>query len=129
MYELVDIYFKKVNVSMPLLHHERFLADIPKRKLERSFGSLLIMVCALGSQHMRADDLRVLIPGKENILFLVGYHYYGIAKAKMIDPTMSIASLADIQALLLLQVYSQNGVYPKGGWIAHSKSKTRKSRT
>ncbi|TIC08225.1 hypothetical protein E3Q16_00155 [Wallemia mellicola] len=120
MYELVDLYFTKVNVSMPLLHRERFLADIPKRKLERGFGSVLIMVCALGSQHMRADDLRVLIPGKENILFLPGYRYYGIAKAKMIDPTMSIASLEDIQAFFLLQVYSQNGVYPKGGWIAHT---------
>ncbi|TIB28068.1 hypothetical protein E3P86_03932 [Wallemia ichthyophaga] len=117
MYELINAYFDKVNVTLPLLNRERFVLDIPKHKLERSFGSLLIMVCALGSQHMLMGDKRVLIPGREDTQFLAGHHFYLIAREKFIDQISTVASLQDVQAMILMQLYVQNGLYPKSSWL------------
>lgn len=117
MYELVDAYFEKVNVTLPLLNRKHFIADIPKRKLERGFGSVLIMVCALGSQRMLMGDKRVLIPGRENLQFLAGHHFYLIAREKFVDQVSTVASLEDVQAMILLQIYAQSGLYPKSCWV------------
>ncbi|TIA87648.1 hypothetical protein E3P99_03059 [Wallemia hederae] len=118
MFELVDAYFDKVNVTLPILNRQRFIADIPKRKLERGFGSILIMICAIGSQRMPKGDKRVLVPGKEDLQFLAGYHFYLIAKEKFIDQISVVASLEDVQAMILLQTYVQNGLHPKSSWLA-----------
>lgn len=118
MYELVDAYFDQVNVTLPILNRQRFIADIPKRKLERGFGSILIMVCALGSQRMPKGDKRVLVPGREDLQFLAGHQFYLTAKEKFIDQISVVASLEDVQAMILLQTYVQNGLHPKSCWLA-----------
>ena len=105
---LVQLYFNKVNVTMPLLN-ESFRASIPLRMLERGFGSLLMMVLALGSLY--SDDKRVLVEGRPR--FLAGYHYYATAMRKMPNYTTTSARLEDIQALVLVQLYAAQGVHTK----------------
>ncbi|TIA80957.1 hypothetical protein E3P89_02410 [Wallemia ichthyophaga] len=119
MYELVNMYFRKVNMSLPILDQTHFVAQIPARKLEREFGSLLMMVCAVGSQYMKADDERVLPPGRPDPLF-AGHAFFEIAKTKMKDFTVSVATIEDIQALILLQTFLKASVYPKSSFIIHA---------
>ncbi|TIA85326.1 hypothetical protein E3P99_04025 [Wallemia hederae] len=111
---LVQLYFDKVNVTIPLLN-ESFRASIPFRMLERGFGSLLMMVLALGSLY--SDDKRVLVEGKPR--FLAGYHYYATAMRKMPNYTTTSARLEDIQALVLVQLYAAQGVHTKSTSITN----------
>lgn len=110
---LVDLYFDKVNVTMPLLNESHFRASIPYRKLERGFGSVLMMVAALGSLY--SADRRVFVEGRKE--FLAGYIYYITAIRKMPNYTTSSAGLEDIQALILVQFYVQRGVHTKSSSI------------
>lgn len=119
MYELVEMYFRKANMSLPILDREHFLAEIPTRKLEREFGSLLAMVCAVGSQYMKVDDERMLLPGRPDFFF-AGHKYFEVAKTKMKDFSISVAIIEDIQALILLQVFLKASVYPKSSFIIHA---------
>lgn len=115
---LVLLYFDKVNVTMPLLNESHFRASIPYRKLERGFGSVLMMVAALGSLY--SNDKRVHMEGSK--AFLAGYHYYITAIRKMPHYTTSAAGLEDIQALILVQLYVQRGVHTKSSSITNGLS-------
>ncbi|TIC51932.1 hypothetical protein E3Q04_03645 [Wallemia mellicola] len=108
--QLITLYFEKVNVSMPLLNESHFRKQIPN-KLNRSFGTILMLVAALGALYL--DDNRLSIPGRENLKFLQGYYYYNIAVEKMPNYMKASAELEDIQALILLQMYVQRGVHTK----------------
>uniref|UniRef100_A0A0W0EWG7 Xylanolytic transcriptional activator regulatory domain-containing protein n=1 Tax=Moniliophthora roreri TaxID=221103 RepID=A0A0W0EWG7_MONRR len=61
MNNLVDLYFKNVNIFMPLLHRPTFERDITmKLHLKNDmFGAILLLVCANGSRY--SDDPRVLL--------------------------------------------------------------------
>ncbi|TIA88581.1 hypothetical protein E3P99_02529 [Wallemia hederae] len=121
MHELINMYFRKVNAAVPILDRRQFLAEIPSRKLEREFGSLLAMVLAVGSQYMKADDDRVLLPGRPQRHF-AGHSFYALAKAKMKDFSLAVATLEDIQALILMQTYLKASVYPKSSYNVHSQA-------
>ncbi|TIB72352.1 hypothetical protein E3Q23_03425 [Wallemia mellicola] len=108
--QLVTLYFEKVNISMPLLNELHFRKQMP-RKLERPFGTILMLVAALGALY--SNDNRLSIPGRENLKFLQGYYYYNIAVEKMPNYMKASAGLEDIQALILLQMYVQRGVHTK----------------
>lgn len=58
---LVDAYFQHVNPFLPLLHRPSFETSVAKRLhfVDHSFGSTLLLVCALGSRH--SEDPRVFI--------------------------------------------------------------------
>lgn len=115
MQSLVGLYFEKVNSTLPLLNKKRFVAEIAYRRNERNFETLLMVVLALGSQY--SNDYRVMIEGQHQ--FLSGFRYYNVAKSKMIDPIMDVATIEDIQALILLQIYVQKGIHSRSGWMIH----------
>ncbi|TIC18878.1 hypothetical protein E3Q13_01643 [Wallemia mellicola] len=117
--ELIDLYFEKVNSTLPLLNKKRFKNEISHRKYERGFGTLLILICALGAQY--SNDERVMVEGHQH-QFLAGFRYYSIAKSKMLDPVMDVATIEDIQALILLQIYVQKGMHSRSGWMIHGTS-------
>lgn len=117
---LVDVYFKMVNVTFPLLNEAQFKASIPLRKLEREFGSVLMLVCALGA--LFSGDERLVPPGKEHLQFTAGLNFYKTARTKMKDFMLSAATLEDIQALILLQIYVSQGVHTKSSWMIHGLS-------
>ncbi|TIB73360.1 hypothetical protein E3Q22_04347 [Wallemia mellicola] len=113
MLNLVEHYFNYVNVTLPLLHKERFLQDIPHRKHERGFSCVLMIVCAIGSQYLNTGT------DPQALHFMAGLNYYNNSKAMMLDATTSIATLEDIQAFILLQVYLQKGPSLKSSWAIH----------
>lgn len=112
--QLITLYFEKVNVSMPLLNESHFRKQIPN-KLNRSFGTILMLVAALGALY--SNDNRLSIPGRENLKFLQGYHYYNKAVEKMPNYMQASAELEDIQALILLQMYVQQGVHTESSFM------------
>ncbi|TIB98997.1 hypothetical protein E3Q17_02789 [Wallemia mellicola] len=118
LYHLVDVYFRMVNVTLPLLNETRFKANIPSRKLEKEFGSVLLMVCALGA--IFSGDKSFVIAEKEHLQFLAGFDYYKVARKKMKDFFITPATLEDVQALILLQVYVDQGVHTKSSWMIHA---------
>ncbi|TIC24928.1 hypothetical protein E3Q10_03650 [Wallemia mellicola] len=111
---LVEIYFDKVNSTLPLLNKKRFVAEISQRKLERKFASILILVCALGALY--CDDQRVLLPSREPFRFLAGSSFLATYKRKAPDYSLSAATLEDIQALILLQMFVQRSTHLKSSW-------------
>lgn len=59
---LIDAYFEHFNIYLPLLHRPTFEHDI-KRGLhfrKRSFGTVLLLVCAIGSAW--TEDPRIPTP-------------------------------------------------------------------
>ncbi|EEB91818.1 hypothetical protein MPER_09764 [Moniliophthora perniciosa FA553] len=63
MNNLVDLYFKNINVFMPLLHRPTFERDIATglHLKNEMFGAILLLVCANGSSY--SNDPRVLLDG------------------------------------------------------------------
>ncbi|TIC13777.1 hypothetical protein E3Q13_03818 [Wallemia mellicola] len=114
---LIDIYFNRVNRTLPLLDETHFKNSIPFRRLEEGFSRLLSLVCALGA--MFSDDTRVLVPGKEHLRFLAGFSFYEKVRLNLPDFTFKTTSLEDIQTLILLQVYIQKGAQSKNTWMVH----------
>ncbi|TIA87132.1 hypothetical protein E3P81_04047 [Wallemia ichthyophaga] len=112
---LVGLYFEKVNSTLPLLDRTRFFAEIAYRRHDRNFETLLMTVLAIGSQY--SNDPRVMIEGQHQ--FLAGFRYYSVAKSKMIDPYMDVATIEDIQALILLQIYVPKSIHSRSGWMIH----------
>ncbi|TIA85827.1 hypothetical protein E3P99_03872 [Wallemia hederae] len=115
---LVGLYFEKVNSTLPLINRRRFYAEVGYRRSERSFETLLMLILALGSQY--SNDPRVMIEGQHQ--FLAGFRYYSVAKKKLMDPIMDVATIEDIQALILLQIYVQKGIHSRSGWMIHGTS-------
>lgn len=114
LYHFVETYFKKVNSTFPLLNKMRFICEIPKRKLERRFGSILILVCAFGSLY--CNDERILLPIREPFGFLGGSSYFQTYKKKAPNYSLTAATLEDIQALLLLQMFVQRSSHLQSSW-------------
>uniref|UniRef100_A0A0W0F023 Xylanolytic transcriptional activator regulatory domain-containing protein n=1 Tax=Moniliophthora roreri TaxID=221103 RepID=A0A0W0F023_MONRR len=66
MNDLVDLYFKNINIFIPLLHRPTFERDVAmKLHLKNDmFGAILLLVCANGSRY--SDDPRVLLDGVDS---------------------------------------------------------------
>ena len=63
MMHLVDRFFTRMNIQIPLLHRPTFEKGIADglHKRDEGFGSTVLLVCALGSRW--SDDPRVILPG------------------------------------------------------------------
>lgn len=61
MMELVDHYFRRYNIYLPLLHRPTFERNIKDglHLRDEAFGSTLLLVCAMGSRF--STDERVLL--------------------------------------------------------------------
>ena len=66
MPSLCDLYFKNVNLYLPLLHRPTFEKLVAEgTHLENdSFASTLLLVCAIGSRF--TEDRRVLLDGEDS---------------------------------------------------------------
>lgn len=66
MASLVDIYFERNNVWLPLLHRPTFEEQLKSslHLADEGFGSVLLLVCAVASR--LSDDPRVLYEGSES---------------------------------------------------------------
>ncbi|KAG6812669.1 hypothetical protein H0H92_001427 [Tricholoma furcatifolium] len=64
---LVDLYFAKLNILLPLLHRPTFqkLLDEKLHLRDDSFAVVLLLVCAIGSRF--SDDPRCLLDGVDDL--------------------------------------------------------------
>ena len=63
VFSLSDLYFKKENIFMPLLHRPTFETSIKEglHLQDDMFGAMVLLVCALGARH--SDDPRIFLEG------------------------------------------------------------------
>ncbi|TIC49737.1 hypothetical protein E3Q04_04267 [Wallemia mellicola] len=105
VYTLVESYFKYVNPTLPLFPSRRqFIENITAKKLDRDFGSVLILVCALGSLYR--DNTQNNDNDSNTQLFDTYLQRY-ISKCP--DPHLQISiSIYNIQAIILAVLAMQN---------------------
>ena len=80
------------------------------------------MVCAIGSQHMKKEDQRV--KSLEQNQHLAALRYYQVATTKIKNFSLALATLEDIQALILMQTYLKSSVFIKCGLQVHAQAVT-----
>lgn len=88
MYKLISLYSTLYNAYVPVLHLPLFLAALADglHLRDPEFGSVLLLVCALGARF--SDDPRVLLPEADE---------EGIAKARWVDSSDDEDSQQDQQ--------------------------------
>jgi hypothetical protein len=94
MVELFNIYFRYINIFMPLLHRPTFEKAVANRFHLRnsSFGALVLMVCAVSSRF--SNDPRIFSPGDPELS--AGWKWF--AQIRMSERNMvATPSLYDIQ--------------------------------
>ena len=66
MTECIDLFFREVNIYLPLLHRPTFQGCVDSGLYleDEGFASLLLLVCAIGSRF--SNDKRVLSEGTDN---------------------------------------------------------------
>ena len=108
MTALIDLYFTRVNLFMPLLHRPTFDKGIAKgyHRQSSDFGGTVLLACAIGSRH--SADPRVFLPGA-NSEHSAGWKWFDqvqmVRKARLAPPTIydlqnysvSIVTLSELQ--------------------------------
>jgi hypothetical protein len=61
LYHLIDLYFKRVNLFLPIMHRPSFEKLISQgyHLHDSAFGTCVLLVCAVAARH--SDDPRVLL--------------------------------------------------------------------
>ncbi|KAE9398887.1 hypothetical protein BT96DRAFT_957454 [Gymnopus androsaceus JB14] len=113
--ELVQMYFKNVNVFFPLLHRPTFERSV-REKLhyqDEMFGAILLLVCAVASRWV--DDQRVLLDGVDS-WHSCGWKYFDqvqvVRKSLLAPPT-----LYDLQFYCLSVQFLQGSSAPHSCWM------------
>lgn len=94
--ELIDHYFRNVNLYLPLLHRPTFEEGVKANlhHTEVGFDSVYMLVCSLGAKF--SDDPRVKLDGEESS-HSAGWKWFNQTILTMKTP-MSPATLYDIQS-------------------------------
>jgi hypothetical protein len=92
---LVDLYFTKINLYLPLLHRPSFERHIAEglHLTDDGFGGTVLLVCASGSRF--SEDRRVLLEGEESF-HSAGWKWFEqvhVVKKSLLSPP----SLYDLQ--------------------------------
>ncbi|KAJ7599108.1 fungal-specific transcription factor domain-containing protein [Mycena floridula] len=110
---LVSSYFDKFNIIVPLLHRptfDRLVADKMHLRNEDNFGSVLLLVIAVGSRW--SDDPRVLLDGYDSKLTAGWkfFHQYANARHDSVFTWFEPATLYDLQiaSLAVLFLYGRS---------------------
>ncbi|KAJ2936610.1 hypothetical protein H1R20_g483, partial [Candolleomyces eurysporus] len=111
---LCDLYFKNVNLYLPLLHRPTFDKLVAEgTHLENdSFASTLLLVCANGSRF--SEDPRVLLDGEDS-LHSAGWRWFEqvqMVKKSLLAPP----SLYDLQFYCLSVQFLQGSSAPQSCW-------------
>ncbi|KIY44293.1 hypothetical protein FISHEDRAFT_51737 [Fistulina hepatica ATCC 64428] len=112
--QLLDLYFRNVNVFFPLLHRPTFEAAVSSglHRRDDDFAVNLLLVCALGSRY--SDDPRVLLDGVDSLLS-AGWKYFRqvqVLRRSMLTPP----SLYDLQFYVLSVLFLQTTSAPQACW-------------
>jgi hypothetical protein len=107
MTQLVDAYFEKCNLYLPLLHRPSFdkaVADGLHTR-EEGFGSIVLLVCALGSRF--SNDPRVILAGS-NSQHSAGWEWFRqvqwIRRSLLSPPRLYDLQVAFVSAIYFILV-------------------------
>ncbi|KAJ8076398.1 Gypsy retrotransposon integrase-like protein 1 [Marasmius tenuissimus] len=110
MHNLVDLYFDKYNVFLPLLHRPTFERSVKQGEHlhDHSFGAVLLLVCALGARF--SYDPRVFEDGPQS----AGWQY--IRQVPISRVPRGKTGLYDIQAYALAVPWLKSCTYSYASW-------------
>uniref|UniRef100_A0A0W0EU63 Transcription factor domain-containing protein n=1 Tax=Moniliophthora roreri TaxID=221103 RepID=A0A0W0EU63_MONRR len=114
MTDLIDLYFTKVNILLPVLHRPTFERNIAKKlHLEsEAFADVLLLVCANASR--MSDDPRVLLPGVDSWLSC-GWKWF--VQIDLVDRKfLDVPTLYDVQSNCLYCIFLQGSSAPHACW-------------
>ncbi|KAI0260433.1 fungal-specific transcription factor domain-containing protein [Gloeopeniophorella convolvens] len=111
---LVDLYFLRINLFLPLLHRQTFERNIREGLHERdeAFGSVLLCVCACASRY--SVDPRVLLEDSK-AWHSSGWKWFAqvqMLRRSLVGPT----SLHDVQMYALACLFLQGCSAPQSCW-------------
>ncbi|KAF8998967.1 fungal-specific transcription factor domain-containing protein [Cyathus striatus] len=115
--KLTDAYFEHVNLLYPLLHRPTFDRAVANslHLHDEGFGSVLLLVCAVGSRYTDCIDKRTLFDG-ENSPYSAGWKWYNqvqVVKSGLVDsPT-----LYDLQLYCLAVQFLMGYSEPPSMWL------------
>ncbi|RPD73737.1 hypothetical protein L226DRAFT_96508 [Lentinus tigrinus ALCF2SS1-7] len=113
MSRLIDAYFEHFNTYLPLLHRPTFEHDI-KRNLhfrDRSFGTVVLLVCAIGSTWTQDPRIRAYEPG-----FGRGWEWFDQVGHEQWS-LLTSPKLHDLQACALTAAYITSSNLPQSNWM------------
>jgi hypothetical protein len=96
MAELIDLYFNRVNVLMPILHRptlDKGIAD-GLHWQDPGFGEIVLLVCAVASRH--SNDPRIFFPNVRSEIS-AGWKWFNQVRTAR-KPMLSPPCLYDLQA-------------------------------
>ncbi|KAK7044115.1 Gypsy retrotransposon integrase-like protein 1 [Paramarasmius palmivorus] len=112
--ELIGLYFDNINQFSPLLHRPTFEGAVMDQLhlQDRSFGLLVLSVCALGSRH--SSDPRNLCSGRY-AEFSQGWKWF--CQIPLIRPSLTEPpTLYDLQICILSAFYLQTTALNEAAW-------------
>lgn len=114
MTDLVDLYFTKINLFLPLLHRPSFERSIAEglHLNDDGFGGTVLLVCANGSRF--SEDRRVVLEGEESF-HSAGWKWFEqvhVVKKSLLSPP----SLHDLQYYCLSVQFLQGSSAPQSCW-------------
>ncbi|KAF9467428.1 fungal-specific transcription factor domain-containing protein [Collybia nuda] len=114
IHSLVDAYFEQVNPFLPLLHRPSFEESVAQglHYIDNSFGSTLLLVCALGSRY--SEDPRVFI-SDANSLHSAGWKWFDQVPLNR-KTFISKPSLSELQNHSLSAFFLRSTEMPQGCW-------------
>ncbi|KAJ7598696.1 hypothetical protein C8J56DRAFT_881289 [Mycena floridula] len=119
MMSLVDLYFRHINLVMPLLHRPTFEKLLARKEhLDRSskFGTVLSLVLAIGSRW--STDKRVFLDN-DGSLHSSGWKWYLPTRPVLFSIThcyTEATSLYDLQAICLWVIFTSGNFAPHSMW-------------
>ncbi|KAF7337959.1 Fungal-trans domain-containing protein [Mycena venus] len=114
--DLVDIYFKEINIFSCILHRpsfQRSLADGLHLR-DHEFGSVVLAVCALASKN--SPDKRVLLPCEQRELS-AGWEWFRQIRRPFSGRVVKTASVYEIQLCCLYLSFQQTGSDLESCWL------------
>ncbi|KAK0185007.1 fungal-specific transcription factor domain-containing protein [Armillaria mellea] len=116
LWSLVDIYFERVNILVPLLHRPTFERLIGEKYHFKNhmMASLLLLVCAVSSRY--SDDPRVLFEGEESKQSSGWKWVHQVMDTRNCKPLVGAPSLYDLQVLCLFAEFLLGSSVPQLGW-------------
>ncbi|KAF5371633.1 hypothetical protein D9758_003376 [Tetrapyrgos nigripes] len=113
--ELIEIYFEKINIYMPLLHRPTFTTAIKEglHLVDEQFGGLVLGLCALASR--QSDDPR---NGYEGVESRLSYGWKWFRQINLVRRSfVGKPSLYELQLYCLTALFLKSSSVPHGAWI------------
>lgn len=113
MTDLIDLYFRHVNVYSPLLHRPTFEKSVAEglHLTDDAFGANLLLVCAVGARY--SDDPRVLLDGVQSV-HSSGWKWFDqvqlVKKSLLAPPTLYDIQFYCVRCEIPDLLYISNGI-------------------